>query len=280
MPTKPLTVCIINLKGGVGKSTITALLSRHAFYRGKDVLAIDLDPQANLSQGLLHQGYSGFLAEHRGSIVEVFQDYISPKKGSGGAQPLTPEDITENILESDGRRLDLIASRFDFSDALTDAVRPDPKVLAKFLSKNFKSKDLILIDCAPTESVFTLAAYHASDYVLIPVKPEFFATIGFPLLAESLSNFRKKNKGNDIEVAGVVINNAFYHGGNDGGPEKQRAMGEIRRECQKNGWHIFTREMYHSRGYPKLMRGDYSHQGDAQYFWLFADEFLEHVGIG
>lgn len=278
-PVKPLTVCVINLKGGVGKSTITALLSRHAFNRGNDVLAIDLDPQANLSQGLLHQAYSKFLAEHRGSIVEVFQDYISPKKGSGGAQPLTAEDVTETIIERESRSLDLIASRFDFSDALTDAVRPDPKTLAKFLSKNFKSKDLIIIDCAPTESVFTLAAYHAGDFVLIPVRPEFFATIGFPLLAESLSNFKRKNKASDIEVAGVVINNAFYHGGNDGGPEKQRAMGEIKRECQKNGWHIFAREMYHSRGYPKLMRGDYTHSGDAGYFWLFADEFLKHIGL-
>ena len=48
----PLTVCVINLKGGVGKSTISALLARRAYNsRGLDVLAIDLDPQANLSQG-------------------------------------------------------------------------------------------------------------------------------------------------------------------------------------------------------------------------------------
>ena len=279
-PAKPLTICVINLKGGVGKSTISALLSRHAFNsRGKDVLAIDLDPQANLSQGLLHQAYSSFLADGRGSIVEVFQGYMPPKKGGGGAQPLSTDDVTETILEFESRRLDLIPSRFDFSDALTDAVRPDPKILAKFLSKNFKEKDLIIIDCAPTESVFTQAAYHASDFVLIPVKPEFFATIGFPLLAESLSNFKRRFKRQNIEVTGVVINNAFYHGGNDGGPEKQRAMGEIKRECQKNGWHIFTREMYHSRGYPKLMRGDYSHSGDAGYFWLFADELFDHLGL-
>ncbi|MGO4843941.1 ParA family protein, partial [Rhizobiaceae sp. 2RAB30] len=58
---KPITICVINLKGGVGKSTITALLSRYAFNdRNKDVLAIDLDPQANLSQGLMHQSYSSF----------------------------------------------------------------------------------------------------------------------------------------------------------------------------------------------------------------------------
>lgn len=277
---RPITVCVINLKGGVGKSTITALLSRYAFNtKLKNVLAIDLDPQANLSQGLMHQSYSTFLSQKGGSIVEVFNDYMPPKQGSGGAQPLTADAVTELILESGSRRLELIPSRFDFSDALTNAVRPDPRVLAKFLAKNFKEKDIILIDCAPTESVFTTAAYHASDYVLIPVKPEFFATIGFPLLAESLSNFRRHNHAHSIEVAGVVINNAFYDGGNDGGPEKQRAMASIKTECAKNGWHIFRRQMYHSRGYPKLMRGDYSHSGDAALFYTFAQEFFNQLGL-
>lgn len=278
--TGPVTVCVINLKGGVGKSTITALLSRHAVNsRKKDVLAIDLDPQANLSQGLMHKSYSTFIAQKGGTIVEVFNDYLPPKSGSGGARPLTAEAVTELIFENGSQRLDLIPSRFDFSDALTNAVRPDPRILARFLSKNFKSKDLILIDCAPTESVFTLAAYHASDFVLIPVKPEFFATIGFPLLAESLANFRRRNKSHAIDVAGVVINNAFYNGGNDGGPEKRRAMDSIRKECAANGWHIFSKQMYHSRGYPKLMRGDYSYSGDADLFWTFADQFFDHIGL-
>jgi len=226
----------------------------------------------------MHQTYSSFLAEKRASIVEVFNGYIPPQKGGGSAR-LTAEAVSEIILESKDKSLELIASRFDFSDALTDAVRPNPRVLASFLSENFKDKDVIFVDCSPTESVFTTAAYHASDYVLIPVKPEFFATIGFPLLSESLTNFRRKNPAHEIEVAGVVINNAFYNGGNDGGPEKQRAMKEIRNECTKNGWHIFSKQMYHSRGYPKLMRGDYNHSGDAALFWTFAKEFFKHLGI-
>jgi chromosome partitioning protein len=276
---KPITICVINLKGGVGKSTITALLSRYAYNDlKKDVLAIDLDPQANLSQGLMHQSYSEFLLEKRASIVEVFAGYTPPNK-SGGAQPLSQDTVSEIILDGGSRKLELIASRFDFSDALTDAIRPDPRVLAKFLSLNFKEKDVILIDCSPTESVFTSAAYHASDYVLIPVKPEFFATIGFPLLNESLQNFRRKNMASGIEVAGVVVNNAFYDGGNNGGPEKQRAINEIMAECKHNGWHVFKKEMYHSRGYPKLMRGDYTYRGDAKYFWTFAKEFFAHLGI-
>ncbi|MFL6845934.1 MAG: ParA family protein [Allosphingosinicella sp.] len=276
----PITVCVINLKGGVGKSTITALLSRHAFnQRRKNVLAIDLDPQANLSQGLLHSEYENFLREKRGSIVELFNGYMPPRRNAPSPGSLSASDVTESILGTGGRALDLIPSRFDFSDHLTEAVRPDPKVLARFLSANFKDKDIIFIDCSPTESIFTMAAYHASHYILIPVRPEYFATIGFPLLEQSVQSFKRKNRGHDIRVAGVVINNAFYDGGNDGGPEKRRAMNEIVAEAGKNGWHIFDRQLPHSRGFPKIMRGDYSHQGNADQFWYFAQEFYSHLGL-
>ena len=190
----PVTVCVINLKGGVGKSTISALLARRGYTtRDLDVLAIDLDPQANLSQGLMHNEYKSFLGEQRPSIVEVFNGYIPP-----------------TIAASSGNKItQLIPSRFDFSDNLLGAVRPDPKTLARYLSLNFQHKDLIIIDCAPTESILTTAAYHASGNVLVPVKPEYFATIGFPLLQQSLDNFRNQNRGHHISVAGVVVNNAF-----------------------------------------------------------------------
>lgn len=279
-PGGPVTVCVINLKGGVGKSTISALLARRGYTdRSLDVLAIDIDPQANLSQGLMHRGYATFLAQQKPSIVEVFNGYMPPARGSSVPTPLTAATAVETIASTTGRSLELIPSRFDFSDNLLGAVRPDPRSLARFLSTNFHHKDLIIIDCAPTESILTTAAYHASGKVLVPVKPEFFATIGFPLLQQSLTNFRNQNRGHHIAVAGVVINNAFYDGGNDGGPEKARAMIEIRAECGKNSWSIYNNEMYHSRGYPKIMRGDNLYQGNAQYFPLFANEFLRSVGL-
>ncbi|MCA8347731.1 ParA family protein [Burkholderia cepacia] len=177
-PTGPITVCVINLKGGVGKSTISTLLARHAFtFKKSDVLAIDLDPQANLSQALMRNGYREFLRGRRPSIVEIFNGYLPPS--AGGAKPgkLPDAAAVETIREVDGRSLQLVPSRFDFADNLTNALRPDPKVLAKYLAGNFSEKDLIIIDCAPTESILTRAAYHASGKVLVPVKPEYFATV-------------------------------------------------------------------------------------------------------
>ncbi len=277
---KPIVVCIINLKGGVGKSTIAALLARRAYSQhGKNVLAIDIDPQANLSQALMGSRYNTFLETKAPSIVEVFAGYRPPSVTKSSPVRLVASDVAHTIAGSPERSLQLIPSRFDFSDNLTQSVRPDPKVLAKFLSAEFHEKDLIIIDCAPTESVLTHAAYHASGLVLVPVRPEYFATIGFPLLRESLTDFSRRNRGHSISVTGVVINNGFYHGGNDGGPEKYRAIKEIKAETHKNGWHVFKNEIPFSRGFPKMMRGDYSYLGNAPMFYLFADEFFNKIGL-
>ena len=278
----PICISVINLKGGVGKTTIAMLLGRYAVERlNRQVLAIDLDPQANLSQALMgERSYRQFLDNRDPSIVEVFAGYQPPSANSPSAGRLNVSDVVKN---SAFRNLQLIPSRFDFSDNLISAVRPDPRCLAQLIANDFQDKDLIIVDCAPTESIFTRAAYHASRYVLVPVRPEFFATIGFPLLNDSLDTFRSNNRGHQIDVIGVVVNNAAYDGGNDGGPEKVRAMREIRAEARKNAWHIFGNQLGYSRGFPKIMRGDYSWLGNAERDYLnFANEFFgrpELIGL-
>ena len=278
----PLCVAVINLKGGVGKTTIAALLGRHAVGTlGLKVLAVDLDPQANLSQAYMRTTYRRFLNRRDPSIVEVFSGMHPPAPGKSSPTALKIRDAIVHVgraRKGDGH-LDLIPSRFDFSNYLTDSLKPEPRVLADCIARHFQDKDLVLIDCAPTESVFTTAAYHASRFVLVPVRPEFFATIGFPLLQESLDSFRHDNKGHTIDVAGVVINNAFYDGGNDGGPEKQQALREIKDEARKNGWKLFENEILHSRGFPKRMRGDYRWSGNARFFPVFAREFFHRLGL-
>ena len=278
----PLCVAVINMKGGVGKTTIAALLGRHAVALGLKVLAVDLDPQANLSQAYMRANYREFIKSSRPSIVEVFSGMHPPGPGKPAPTELEIEDAVAHIIsrvEKTGAHLDLIPSRFDFSNHLTESLKPDGGVLARCIARHFQDKDLILIDCAPTESVFTTAAYHASRFVLVPVKPEFFATIGFPLLRQSLDAFRHKNNGHKIDVVGVVINNAFYDGGNNGGPEKRRASREIREEAKENEWELFKNEIPHSRGFPKRMRGDYRNSGNAELFSRFAREFFQRLGL-
>lgn len=268
-----IAISVINMKGGVGKTTIAALLCRHFAQRYR-VLAIDLDPQANLSQALMgEQAYRRFLNEASPSIVEVFHGYQPPARSATPGE-LDLSSVVRTVTSGANRGLRIIPSRFDFSDNLTAASRTDERALARLIADHLQDEDLIFVDCAPTESVLTYAAYHASRYVLVPVRPEFFATIGFPLLRESLDTFQRRNRGQQIDVLGIVVNNAFYHGGNDGGPEKASAMTDIRREAREQSWHIFANEIPHSRGFPKLMRGDRKWLGNASLFPDFAEEFL------
>ncbi len=76
----PICVSVINMKGGVGKTTVAALLARHAARtRNLDVLAVDLDPQSNLSQALMRaSAYTDFISSGEPSIVEVFRGYRPP----------------------------------------------------------------------------------------------------------------------------------------------------------------------------------------------------------
>ena len=76
----PTCISVINMKGGVGKTTIAALLARYAsIYLDLKVLAIDLDPQANLSQAFMREGYRKFLNEGWPSIVELFRGHMPPR---------------------------------------------------------------------------------------------------------------------------------------------------------------------------------------------------------
>ncbi len=276
----PVCISVINMKGGVGKTTVAALLGRHASLAGLKVLAIDLDPQANLSQAFMGDQYKQFLADKKPSIVELFNGFRPPTPTTRLPTSIDVEDVMVSNTSLGGRNLKLIPSRFDFSDQLIDAVRPDQRVLANVIADSSEDWDIVLIDCAPTESILTRVAYQASRYVLVPVRPEYFATIGFPLLKDSLDDFKGRNRGHTIEVAGIVINNSSYHySGNRGGPERRRSTIEIKREGQKNEWHIFEQEIPFSRGFPKIMRGDFSHPGDAVFFPDFAREFFEHIGL-
>jgi chromosome partitioning protein len=279
-PKGPVAISVINMKGGVGKSTLSTLLCRYASRDlGLDVLAIDLDPQANLSQAFMGPTYRAFLREVKPSIVEIFNGYLPSSSTKKSPSSISVEDVAVSSTRHGSESLQIIPSRFDFSDNLISAIRPDPKVLARCLADNFQKKDLVVIDCAPTESILTRAAYHASGLILVPVKPEYFATIGFPLLQQSLTKFRSENRGHVLNVAGIVINNAFYDGGNDGGPEKRRALRDIRAEAAANEWHIFKEQIPHSRGFPKMMRGDFDYPGNALQYRRFAREFFDHIGL-
>ena len=231
----PICISVINMKGGVGKTTVATMLARYGSRRQMKVLAVDLDPQANLSQAIMGAEYQRFLDGKAPSIVEVFKGYQPSTQNNPSPSPLNLDDVVQNTWRIS--QLDLIPSRFDFSDNLVASTNPDPTVLARLIANHFQDKDLVIVDCAPTESIFTRVAYHASRYVIVPVKPEFFSTIGFPLLRTSLRSFCDSNPGHQIDVLGVVINDSSEYVSQNyysPAPERERAMREIQRRTTEN----------------------------------------------
>ena len=280
----PVVVSIINLKGGVGKTTIATVLARHAAEKELNVLAVDLDPQANLSQALMREsGYEKFMKNREPSIVELFAGYHPPSLDNPAPKPLQIDKVAKKVglwKFHPSSPHHLIPSRFDFSHHLVQSAGVDKHVLAKFIAKEMSEKDLVLIDCAPTESVLTRVAYHASRYILIPARTEMFSVIGFPLLRESLKKFRNENPAHEISVCGVLINQTKTKGV-PLGPHYRKSVKDIYARAKEYDWPIMDTRMVFSDGYPKLMSEEYpDYVGDAKdNAYAIAEEFLDIVNI-
>ena len=228
-----VAVSLINMKGGVGKTTIASQLAHAADADGLRVLAIDLDPQSNLSHSIMgtHE-YVRHVRENRPTVVQIFEDYI-PATGTDGAP--RPIDLNNIILQRAGygrrSKLDLIPSRLELSRTLKNPTGKERR-LTRGCARVNSQYDLIIIDCAPTESILTDAAYFASRYVVVPVKPEYMATIGLPLLARSVRDFKLENEDHDLDIAGLVVNEHSEYADNE---EKRSAVRYIRAAAQEHG---------------------------------------------
>jgi len=270
-----ISVSLINMKGGVGKTTLAAQLAHAADKRDLRTLAVDLDPQANLSQALLSpEKYVKLLKDKKPTIVQLFEQYFPPTEGTGSPKPF---DIHDIILKKAGywssTTLDLIPSRLELSHTLKNPTGKERR-LAKALSKVADEYDLILIDCAPTESILTEAAYHASRFALVPVKPEYLATIGLPLLARSIEEFKYENGDHEIDICGIVFNHSSTY---SHGPEGKTSIKQVQAEAKKNGWPVFETHVRYSGSYPKAAR-EGSPIGSTSYVrWNVTSEFSDFV---
>ena len=279
------TVSLINMKGGVGKTTLAFNLSWHCAWRANmKVLVIDLDPQANLSQYFMGaKKYLAYLNEDKGTIVEVSEQFSAPKTKKGSPTLLAPEEVIHVLQEwKDGSLLHLIPSRLELAWTLKNPTEK-AQLLPQFLAKVSDRYDLIVIDCAPTESILTTAAYHSSRYILVPVKPEFLATIGLPLLARSLEEFRLMHQNQTIDMAGIIFNDKRR---SNTPPEQITSCKEVKKLARDFNWPVFENEAYHSDSYPTGSRDgtpifltNYARDYVKDELNEVADEFLKAIGV-
>lgn len=173
---------ISNQKGGVGKTTTTGALSAALTKKGYRVLAIDLDPQGNLTFSI--KGDSELSA----SIYDVLKGEVRPQHA---IQRLECCDLIASSILLSGTELDFTETGREF--LLRDAIEP--------LKVYY---DFIIIDTPPNLGILTINAFSASDYIVVPVLSDIFSLQGLAQLHESVSHI--KNYCNaKLAFAGILL---------------------------------------------------------------------------
>lgn len=278
-------VSVINMKGGVGKTTLASQLAWYAvMQRDMKVLLIDLDPQANASQSVMSpKKWVDYLDGDGLTVSNIFEEFTPTGTATKSPKKLKPEDVIYNrVRYADGSLLHVVPSRLELSWTLRNPTNKET-LLARFIAKIEANYDLILIDCAPTDSILTDAAYHCSRYLLVPIRLEFLASIGFPLLRHSIDAFRMRHEGAKTEVCGLVFND-FVRGKEK--REHKLARKDVADQAAKYGWHVFKHDVPHSDSYLRSARDGMpinktkgAHGIVKQEFAEFANEFFDRIGI-
>lgn len=197
---KAHVVSLINMKGGVGKTTLAVGLAWE-LARSYRVLLVDIDPQFNATQWVVKADEYLAWVKDKHTILSIFQPSLL-----GGTKPpplpVTPASVIMRI-ERGGFTLDLVPSTLDLMK-LDAAPRGTENRLRVFLEKIKASYDYILIDCPPTASLFSYSAFLASDTYLVPVKPDPLSVLGLPLLERAMLDYEERS-GTALPRLGLVF---------------------------------------------------------------------------
>lgn len=170
-------IAIANQKGGTGKSTTAAALSQAAAADGKKTLAIDLDPQGNLSFDLAADPQQGTSFDLLG--------------GKPAAQLIQHSPTGPDVIPADLRNLSITSSR------------GSARRLQTALQTIRGAYDIIIIDTPPTPGELQYNALQAATQLIIPLQAEMHSLQGLYLIAEAAESFRESNTA--LIVSGIVI---------------------------------------------------------------------------
>ncbi len=203
-------ISVLNLKGGVGKTTLAANLGAALDRRGWRVLMVDLDLQGSLTSLFLEEQDQAVLAEQR----KLIGDFL---ERSFDAEYPNLLEHTAPILGS--KRSALVGTVDTLAYAETNlTVRwllregtKDPRFILRrelHLRRISNRFDIILLDCPPLINVSCVNALAASDYVLVPVMPSKAAMDRVPVLLRRMLEFRN-NINQHLKLMGLVANRTW-----------------------------------------------------------------------
>lgn len=208
-------VCMVSRKGGIGKTTLTlALADFLSTIHSRNVLVIDVDPQANASVNLLGEQEWKALDDSCRTLADVFAQAITP------ALPVTidPNDFIYQVTRVKGASgaVHVVASSPRLQDVEDEAMETLPRwaayagspylILHRALSTRIvDSYDYVLIDCPPSMSLITMNALAISSGYLIPTIADYVSTAGLTQMTTKVKHhadgLRRK-----LPLYGTVVN--------------------------------------------------------------------------
>lgn len=175
-------ICIVNQKGGVGKTTSAVNIGAGLRQLKKRVLLIDLDPQAHLTYSL------GIPAYKLGkTIYELIK----------GAAALDEVLINRNGIKIIPSSLDLSGAEIELSGVA------GREFLIKEILDKTEDFDYVLMDCPPSLGLLTLNALTTAEEIYIPLQVEFLALQGLSKLLETI-DIVKRRLNKNLDITGII----------------------------------------------------------------------------
>lgn len=207
----------MNMKGGVGKTTICVNIAGSLAMMDKKVLIIDMDPQMNTSQYLLTPN---LLEQQLTSTRTVYglykKEFEQPIPVFSGEE--TPDEAVDDeakLIFNVRNNLDLLCGDLNMT-RVNDRNGTISDYLDFFIkNNNLRDRyDFIFIDCPPTDSFYTTSAQKASNFYILVIKPDYLSTIGLDLFNNSIKSYNaRRTQDTKVHQLGIVVN--MFQRGNE-----------------------------------------------------------------